>query len=1036
MDGLPQNSVNDILETRDGRLWVATFGGLARFDGTTFDVLGIADLPELGSNRILSLAEARTGGIWVSTTSDRVLRISGDEVVERLEAPSSRGPFHNGLRVGGAGELILGRQGAVHTYAGGEWERLVRDQASSGMISGIDTGPGGRIWLASRTGLESIGAKEFGATNRIVRSDRARAGATAVRVDKRGRVWFATSDGLAHHDPALGREVTVSVKELDQIVGRISAIETDDEDGLWIGGSRGIAHLHVDSARRSAKVLYSMRSPGERTITRILLDRRGVTWVGTRGGGLIRIAPGRVRHITSEDGLPIREVNHVAPAPEGGVRVAGACHGVSHVRIGSPPEIRELELSEYGQCSSGMTVDPDGNLWITFRSRGALVRVPATPGEEVRAWGPSDGIDAARRLNAPVSLPDGDVWFGYGFGGLGHVRDTTITLYDPGFGLPAERITSLAYDTTGSLWVGLSGKVAVVPVSGSEIGDVRLMGEEHGVPPGAIRAIVRDRDGDVWIGSYGGGLARRSEDGSRFERLTSEHGLPDNSISSLIEDARNRFWILGNRGVSVVDRAVLDSVLEGTRARIDAVVFDSDDGMPEGSGGSPAAWLGDDGVAWFSTIDGLVSIDTGSFPWDTVAPIPEIESIRFGENERGGVDGPIAVGGGAQAVSFRFSATSAAAVVHPLFRYRLVGQDDTWVYRERSAQIRYPRIPPGSYTFLVEARNEDGVWSARPASVEFRILPLWWQTGWFRWGAGLLAVGLVAVGLVRRIRIAEFRARRLELAIEERDRAEERARRQQREMEHVARIATAGELATSLAHELNQPLMAIVSNAAAGDRLLSNPDLGKEVVREALEEIMHEGRRASDVIKELREFLKRGSVETEPLRVNQLVRDVMLLLGSEVRETGADVDLELAGELPEVLGNRVQLQQVLINLIMNALDAMRGQETGRRLKIRTRHHASGVEVEVQDTGPGFPPDEFAGVFEAFVTTKSTGMGVGLAISRSLVQAHGGRIVAGNSSTGGALVKFTLPCASPGPEGEASTAESSRIGRTAAGDRPG
>jgi streptogramin lyase len=305
-----------------------------------------------------------------------------------------------------------------------------------------------------------------------------------------------------------------------------------------------------------------------------------------------------------------------------------------------------------------MAVDPDGYLWITFRSPGSLVRVPPNADEEIRAWGPSDGIDPARRLNAPVTLPDGDVWFGYGLGGLGHVRGDTVTLYDPGFGLPAEHITSLSYDeATGSLWAGLSGKVAVVPVSGSEIGEVRLMVAENGVPPGSIRAIVRDREGDVWIGSYGGGLARCSEDGTSFERLTSEHGLPDNSISGLIEDASDRFWILGNRGVSVVRRAVLDSVLEGTRARLDAVVFDSDDGMPEGSGGSPAAWLGDDGVAWFSTIDGLVSIDTRAFPWDTIAPVPRIESMRLGGEQWRGDDGPIVAGGGAQEVSFRFSAS-------------------------------------------------------------------------------------------------------------------------------------------------------------------------------------------------------------------------------------------------------------------------------------------------------------------------------------------------------------------------------------------
>jgi C4-dicarboxylate-specific signal transduction histidine kinase len=299
-----------------------------------------------------------------------------------------------------------------------------------------------------------------------------------------------------------------------------------------------------------------------------------------------------------------------------------------------------------------------------------------------------------------------------------------------------------------------------------------------------------------------------------------------------------------------------------------------------------------------------------------------------------------------------------------------------------------------------------------PAVVEFQILPLWWDTIWFRWGAGLLAAVLIGAGLLRRIRKAESRNRQLMQAIQERDLAEERIHRQQRELEHVARVATAGELATSLAHELNQPLMAIVSNAAAGDLLLSNPDMGKESVREALEDIAADGKRASEVIKGLREFLKRGSVEFEQLYISQVVRDVLVLLGSEIRESGVDVRLDLDGDLPMVEGNRVQLQQVLVNLVMNALEAMCGQDqdTECRLGVRTRSVEDGVSISVHDTGPGLPPGRENQVFETFVTTKEDGMGVGLAISRTMVNSHGGNIRAGNHVDGGAEFVITLPSA--------------------------
>jgi C4-dicarboxylate-specific signal transduction histidine kinase len=190
--------------------------------------------------------------------------------------------------------------------------------------------------------------------------------------------------------------------------------------------------------------------------------------------------------------------------------------------------------------------------------------------------------------------------------------------------------------------------------------------------------------------------------------------------------------------------------------------------------------------------------------------------------------------------------------------------------------------------------------------------------------------------------------------------------------------------------------------------LLSNPDMGKEDVREALDEIAAEGKRASEVIKSLREFLRRGSMESELLNVNQLARDVLVLLTSELRETNVDVRLDLAGDLPTIKGNRVQLQQVLVNLVLNAIDAMRNRDGENRLSLQTRAVDDGVEVSIRDTGPGLESGQEARIFEPFVTTKSTGMGVGLAISRTLVGAHGGNIRGANHPDGGAEFVFTLP----------------------------
>lgn len=1002
-DGLPQSSINDIIQTRDGRLWLATFGGLVRFDGGTFDVLDIARLPELASNQVMSLAESPAGGIWANTLSGRMLRLVNDTVAEHLSVPNRLGPLTAALRSGPSGALFLATRVALHRYADGSWTSFSWQQGLPGNINAVEIGSDGRVWVGTEAGLAWLDGNRF----RQVRDHRppTARGVAAIHEDAAGRLWLGTPDGLAVYDAVEDQIVPARLVGPAEGIGRVSAIGEGEAGEIWIGGRFGVMHLHLDPIAPRATVMFARPSFDRRDISRIMRDQSGSTWVGTRGAGLVRLAPQRVWHLTEADGLGRREVNHVVGDGRGGAWLAGDCGGITQISFGASVDVRRLPLDRFGECATALTKDENGDLWAAFP--GHIVRVPAGDDQEPRSWGEDQGMDPEVRVTELVAGPDGSIWFGYDLGGLGVLRDSSVVLFDPGGGLPAEPINSLAYDPAGELWVGQSGTVARVPLRGGEIGEPILLTREDGVPPGAIRFIRRDRRRRIWIGSYGGGIARCTLDGKAFDRLTTAQGLPDNSLSSLLEDDRDRFWLLGNRGVSVVARAVLDSVLAGSRARIDAVLFDAEDGIPEGNAGSPAAWLDAGGIAWFATIDGVVALDTNGFPWDTVVPVPRIEGVRFGGEPRDDPP-PIVIEGGAREVAIRYSSSSATTPRGAAYRYRLAGQDEDWVFADAPGTARYPRVPPGTYRFELEARNEDGVWSSQPATLDFRILPVWWETAWFRWGAGLLLAAMVGAGLVRRVRNAERRTRQLELAIMERQRAEEKVRLQQRELEHVSRIAAAGELATSLAHELNQPLMSIVSNAAASDRLLSDPDIGRDMVREALGEIISEGKRAADVIKELREFLRRGSVETERLRVNQLVRDVLLLLGSEIREARADVGLDLAGDLASVEGNRVQLQQILVNLVMNALDAMRGQEGKRRLVIQTRAADPGVEILIRDSGSGLPDEGIDALFEAFVTTKSNGMGVGLAICRTLAQAHGGSIMARNRPGGGAEFLLRLP----------------------------
>ncbi len=246
--------------------------------------------------------------------------------------------------------------------------------------------------------------------------------------------------------------------------------------------------------------------------------------------------------------------------------------------------------------------------------------------------------------------------------------------------------------------------------------------------------------------------------------------------------------------------------------------------------------------------------------------------------------------------------------------------------------------------------------------------------------------------------------------VTERQRAEDKIRQQRAELSHVRRLVTIGEFATSIAHEINQPLTAILNNAQAAARFLSfdPPDLGE--LREALEDIIEDDKRAGAVVHHLRSFLKRQEFERKSLNINNIIEDVVTLLNCEVADKNVSLTLDLAADTQAVRGDFVELQQVLMNLILNACDAMtEADPQRRRLNIRSSADAEGnIAVAVRDSGTGLDSKALSRVFEPFFTTKPEGLGVGLSISKSIIEAHEGRLWAENNSGGGATFYFTLP----------------------------
>jgi len=242
--------------------------------------------------------------------------------------------------------------------------------------------------------------------------------------------------------------------------------------------------------------------------------------------------------------------------------------------------------------------------------------------------------------------------------------------------------------------------------------------------------------------------------------------------------------------------------------------------------------------------------------------------------------------------------------------------------------------------------------------------------------------------------------------VTERRRAEE----ERQALAHANRITTMGQLTASIAHEVNQPIAAVVTNAQAALRWLDMQPPDPEEVRQALDRIVRNGRRAGDVIGRIRALVAKAAPRNDQLDINEVILEMIALTRSELRSSGTSLQTQLAHGLPLILGDRIQLQQVMLNLIFNAVESMSGSREGsRELLIRTEQGGrGGVLVAVKDSGPGLKPESVDRLFEPFYTTKPGGMGMGLSICRSIIEAHGGRVWATTNAPEGAVLQFTLP----------------------------
>jgi ligand-binding sensor domain-containing protein/signal transduction histidine kinase len=899
-DGLPENTIQAIVQTRDGYLWLGTEVGLARFDGARFTVFDKQNTPGLKNSNVTALLEARDGALWIGTRGGGVTRLAGGAFTTWTEA---EGLADNSVRALGEdrqGGVWVGTNDGLSRFAGGKLTNFgVAEGLPADGIRAVLCDRRGRLWVGTTSGLARLEGGRFVAY--AARDGMPAAIVRALCEDISGAVWVGMQEaGLARF--ADGRLQTFTTRD-GLPSDSVRSLFADRDGGVWVGTFGG--GLGRYSGGRFDR-FTSAQGLGSDIVRSLYEDREGSVWAGTEGGGVSRFTLGKATTWTTRDGLSHDFIRAVRQDAGGALWVGTEGGGINILRDGRVTTLttRDGLLSDF---VASVCEDSRGRVWVG--TMGGLHCFEG--GRLTRRYTRRDGLPG-QIVYAVTESRDGGLWLGTpsGLARLGAGGMETFTLRD---GLPHANVRALFEDRAGRLWIATRER-GLARRDGDRIAPVL----SPAMPPGVhVTSFHEDADGVLWLGSNNGLL--RFENGT-FVSLTTRDGLFHDNILQVLEDRHGNLWLASSSGVFYVSRRELNDAAAKRIARVNSVSFTAADGMKSAecsSDAQPAGWLARDGRLWFPTVKGLVEIDPAAVRRNELPPPVHVERV-VADGRAVNPGGFFRLPAGTEDVEFHYAGLSFVAPERVRFKYRLEGLEEDWTEAGARRAAFYTNLAPGRYRFRVIAANNDGVWNEAGAGVEFYLEPRFHQTLWFYLlCAG--ALGLVVWGLLR-VRVRRIR-REFEAVAAERNRIA-------REW-HDTLVAGFAAIAWQL-----EALAARIP-ASAG---VAHGQL--EVARKMVKHSLTEARRALW-------DLRSNAAENGNLAATLYDTSQRLVAGKPL-----ELDFKVDGEAAKLPGD---VETNLLRIGQEAVSNAASHAGARRVEVRLSFGPQEVRLQVSDDGCGFDP---------------------------------------------------------------------------------